>query len=341
MDKDALLKLIQDWTNNVPLLIIGSGASVPYKLPTMWELGNHLKKSISFTTPDDTAQFDSFKALFDKHNDLETALNELQLRPNVLGEIVAKTWEVINQSDIAAYDQFVSGVEFPLANLIKYLMNTAIKKVSIITTNYDRLAEYAASFAGAFVCTGYSQNYIGHFSNQIHTNNIASLKGYAGQANIWKVHGSLDWFKTQEENDIHLPLRQNIPANHKPSIVTPGLSKYFETHIEPYRTIFSQADNEIDTANGYLCIGYGFNDIHVQPKLITQIKSQKPIIVITKKLTDKTKQAIIGNSCKNYVLLEEDSDPKNTKVYTSAMGEGVLTGTSSWQLSEYLKLLKP
>ena len=38
--------------------------------------------------------------------------------------------------------------------------------------------------------------------------------------------------------------------------------------------IFAQADNEIENANGFLCIGYGFNGIHVQPKLIENIKSK-------------------------------------------------------------------
>jgi hypothetical protein len=43
MDKDALLKTLQDWTNRVPLVILSSGASVPFKLPSMWTLGEHLK----------------------------------------------------------------------------------------------------------------------------------------------------------------------------------------------------------------------------------------------------------------------------------------------------------
>jgi hypothetical protein len=49
MDFDALLKQLQDWTNRVPLIVLGSGASVPFKLPSMWVLGEHIKKSISFT----------------------------------------------------------------------------------------------------------------------------------------------------------------------------------------------------------------------------------------------------------------------------------------------------
>lgn len=341
MDFDALLKKIQDWTNKVPLVILGSGASATFGLPTMWALGEYLKKSISFTDADDQNQFEEFQVLLDDLKDLELALHELRIRPKVLNEIICKTWELVNTHDLEVYDQFISNkIEFPLAELTKYLVYSTDRKLSIITTNYDRLAEYAASIAGAFVCNGFAQNYMGHFTNLIHQNNIKSLKGFNGQVNIWKVHGSLDWFKTKQEEYIYLPLRHTIPTDFKPSIVTPGLSKYLETQLEPFRTILTQADIEIDSANGFLCIGYGFNDVHVQPKLIAQIKKNKPIIVISKEITDKTKQAIIGNKSKSYILIEE-ANATDTRVYSSLFPTPeIIPNVSYWTLAEYLKLIK-
>ena len=339
MEKEELVKQLQRWTNNIPLIILGSGASVPFRLPSMWVLGEHIKNSVSFTSSKDRKQFGKFIEKFDATGDLETTLTELQLTPNVLAEIVNKTWELVSKADLDAYEHFINNdFDFPLANLLKHFLNTAGKKASIITTNYDRLAEYASSIAKAVICTGYSQNLIGHFSNSIQLNNLASLKGYNGQVNIWKVHGSLDWFKSKEDENIQLPNRQNIPEDYSPLIVTPGLTKYSETHNEPYRTIFTQADSEIEQANGFLCIGYGFNDIHVQPKLITQIKNNKPIIVITKELTPKTKQSIINNNCKNYMLIEE-ANSKDTRIFSSKFGEVIFEDTRYWELGEYLKLI--
>ncbi len=71
MDIDTLLKQLQSWTNKVPLIILGSGASVPFCLPSMQALGNYIKNDITFTDADDQAQFEEFKTLFDKNNDLE------------------------------------------------------------------------------------------------------------------------------------------------------------------------------------------------------------------------------------------------------------------------------
>jgi hypothetical protein len=341
LDFNSFLKRLQDWTNRIPLIVVGSGASVPFNLPSMWQLGEFLKNHVVLAEKDDIDQFEQFKLLLDKYGDLERALQEIQLRPNVLNEIVYKTWEIVNIHDLEAYDKIVDNKrDFPFANLITHLLSAANRKVSIITTNYDRLVEYAASIAEAFICTGYSQNYFGHFSNTIHQNYLSSLKGYKGQVNIWKVHGSLDWFKTNDDEDIQLPLRKHIQTGFRPSIVTPGISKYYETHNEPYRTIFTQADNEIDIANGFLCIGYGFNDIHVQPKLIAQIKREKPIIVITRKLSDIAKKSIIDNKCKHYLLLEEDANPNDTKLYSSDFGEQIIKDVKYWTLEQYLKLIK-
>ena len=82
MDIDALLKLIQDWTNRIPLIILGSGASVPFRLPSMQSLGEHLKNNISFSDPEDISQFEDFKSILDKGNDLETTLLQVQLTVN-------------------------------------------------------------------------------------------------------------------------------------------------------------------------------------------------------------------------------------------------------------------
>jgi hypothetical protein len=339
MDFELIIKNLQTWTNNVPLIVLGSGASIPYGLPSMWNLGEHLRKSIRMSELQDRQQFNEFIKKLEETEDLELALAEIPLNQKVLSEIIVKTWELINKYDLEAYEKLINDDEFPLAELTKYLIYPTDQKLSIITTNYDRIAEYAASLAGAFICNCFTYNYIGHFTNLIHQNNCKAIKGFKGQVNIWKVHGSLDWYKTMDESTIQLPLRPKIPIGLSPCIVTPGLSKYFQTHIEPFRTILTQADAEIDNAKGFLCIGYGFNDIHVHPKLITQIKNNKPIIVLTKELTHKTKDAIIGK-CKSYILLEQ-ANTQDTRVYSSFFpGPTTIPMTNYWSLNDYLNLIK-
>lgn len=339
MTNEPLLKQIQKWTNTVPLVVLGSGASVPYNLPSMWVLGNHLINTIHFSEDINKDSFEDFKRKFDETNDLERALTEANPNAEVVSKIVNATWSFINEADLTAYDYIICSTnDVPLSRLIKHYLNTANSKLSIITTNYDRIAEYASSLAKAFIYNGYTQNHIGYFSEKIRNNQLNKLRGFDGQVNILKVHGSLDWFKTTNDDNVQLPLRRCIPDGFSPSIVTPGNSKYLHTHSEPYRTIFTMADEEIKAAEGYLCIGYGFNDVHVQPNLIDQIRNGKPIIVITKKLTDQTKQAIIDNNCKNYVLVEQEGESA-TRFISSYYGEYIEDNSSYWELSEFLTLI--
>ena len=76
MEKEEILKQLQSWTNSIPLIILGSGASVPFKLPSMWVLGEHIKNSIKFTNSEDQKQFKEFIVEFDKTGDLETTLTK-------------------------------------------------------------------------------------------------------------------------------------------------------------------------------------------------------------------------------------------------------------------------
>jgi len=338
---EDLLKQIQDWANSVPLIVLGSGASIPHGLPSMWRLGEHLKDSISFSNPDCQAQFETFKDKLNTLKDLEKTLLELNLQEDVWKRIVNETWKLINDHDLQAYESIIADDNrFPLVTLTKHLLNSSKRKVTIVTTNYDRIAEYAAGLSSAMICTGYCNNLIGQFSSSVYDNNYSRLNGYGGQVNIWKVHGSLDWFKTSSGLDIHLPLRHSIPDNCEASIVTPGLTKYYQTHIEPYRTILTQADREIEDANGYLCIGYGFNDMHVHPKLVSQIKKNKPIIVITKELTDGTKKTIIDGKCTNYILIEQ-ANSSDTRMYLSTTPTPIVfSNVNYWSLEGFLNLIK-
>ncbi|WP_124643281.1 SIR2 family protein [Amniculibacterium aquaticum] len=340
MNED-LLALIQKWINNVPTIILGSGASVPYKIPGMFDLGMYIKENCSFTEEFDKIAFKLFTDKFEQTEDLETSLLDIKVTQNVVNSIVSKTWECINNADLEAYDKILaSEYQLPLKDFLFYLIKASDHKVSVITTNYDRIVEYASSEINAYINNTFSQNYIGKSTTALSKILPANLHGYNGIVEILKVHGSLDWFKSKEDIKYQLPLRKTIPNGYVPSIVTPGVSKYEETHNEPYRTIFSKADSTIENSKSFFCVGYGFNDSHFQPKLIDQIKSGKPIIVLARTLTEKAKQSIIGNNCKNYFLFEKAGD-NQTRIYSSKYEEPIIEESNIWSFDEFInKVLK-
>jgi len=122
MTDDDLNKIAiqaQKYIEDVPVIVLGSGASVAFGLPTMWELSEYLKSNIKIETND---QWDKFVNLLDDGTDLETALHKVSLDDETTKELIIKTWELINPKDIEVFFNSLSKPEyFSLTKLIDKL----------------------------------------------------------------------------------------------------------------------------------------------------------------------------------------------------------------------------
>lgn len=334
--KDEIAQVIQKYLEKQPLIILGTGATIPHTMPSMDDLANHIKVSIN----DKSSEWKYFLSELSKTKNLELALHNVQLNNSLIEQIIFQTWNLVNENDLRVYKYILSKMHlhsFDLNRLFAKLLQSHPKHVQVVTTNYDRIAEYSADLAGANVYTGFTGKYIQYFA---HTD--PKFIPNDNRIDIWKVHGSLDWFLKKEANIIYsTPLAKEIPDNSIPRVVTPGIYKYQETHHEPYRTVISKADEAIINATCFLCVGYGFNDEHIQPKLVQQVQQKnKPIVSVTKKLSDKGKSLLLDNSVKAMVLEEEDSDSSNTKVtyfYDGNQQIEFLKG-DYWKLDRFLTI---
>lgn len=163
--------------------------------------------------------------------------------------------------------------------------------------------------------------------------------GYEGQVSVLKVHGSLDWFRDATDDVVGVPLARTIPPNTQPLVVTPGVTKYRAVHKDPFRTVMTAADAVLRGASCYVCVGYGFNDEHVQPILVNRVmKSNIPLVVVTKQLTEPTRKAFLSNPPKKFIFLEEAEG--GTTVYNPDHHRGVrLDDVSVWRLDNFMRLI--
>lgn len=213
------------------------------------------------------------------------------------------------------------------------MFKSSLKMLNIVTTNYDRLAEYACDQGRIHHYTGFTH---GFFRQLAPPTEITSAR----RANIWKVHGSLDWFQSPLEDTVALSNNQGIPDNYQPQIVTPGTQKYQKTHLEPFRSIIKNADQAINEASSYLCIGYGFNDEHIQPKLMVKCVRQKtPITIITYTLSESAKNLILDGKAQNYLAIERGETDGQSIVYSSLDKSPLTVEKNIWSLEGYLSLI--
>jgi len=329
-------KQAQNYYGKAPLIVLGSGASAAHGLSGMGALAAHLIKhtDILGLSPVDEVSWDQFCQLLTYGVDLESALHQVSVSEELTVRVIKATWSLINSEDIQTFRNCLQDrTIFPLGRLITHMFRSSLKKINIVTTNYDRLAEYACEQERLHHYTGFSH---GFFRQLAPADEITISR----KVNIWKVHGSLDWFKSPLEDIVALSNIDDIPNNYEPQIVTPGAQKYHRTHLEPYRSIINNADQAITAAGSYLCIGYGFNDEHIQPKLIAKcVRQNSPITIITYALSEATRKHILDGNAQNYLAIERGITDDQSVVYSSLQDTPITVDKNIWSLNGYLKLI--
>jgi len=333
MDYKDCLQQIQKYLENSPLIVLGSGSSADYGIPLMDELSDEIKKhNVKF----DPMEFESLCKNLASMN-LEKALDETNLSETSLNTLRKIVWEYINERDLLflkKLSQDKSG--FSLADLLKIFIQPTPNTVTVVTTNYDRLTEYASDLIGATTVTGFEGNIIRKIDFPKAVLQQKRVRARERVVNVWKVHGSLDWFLKNNGDIVSYPITMEIPSNYNPLIIAPGKEKYNLMYSEPYRDIIAQADSAFSKAGSFLCIGYGFNDDHIQPKLIEQIKKEKPIVSLCRIASDACKQNIMTANVKKFAIIEYSSDGKTL---VSGNGYSEIYDGNFWKLPDFVKII--
>ena len=320
-----------------PVLVLGSGASAAHGVPGMAALAMHLtlqSPPADWTTAENQ-EWISFLAHLRSGADLENALQEVRPTERQTRFIAVSTRLFLLSSDIAVLRAVLSDRRtLPLSRLYRHLFDSTHTTIQVVTPNYDRIAEYAADAAEFATFVGFSGGYLQTMSRGQRPR--ASMDSRQSRTvEIWKVHGSLDWFEDNSGQAVSVKGAFEVPDSFSPLMITPGLDKYRLTHGEPFRTIIGCSDKALESARAYFCIGYGFNDSHVQTKLIERCnRDSVPLVVITKELTGAAKKFLVGGRCHRYLAIEENS--AGARIYMHSVPGGFDVPQALWRLDKFL-----
>lgn len=336
---DTAVTLAQNCIKTNPLIILGSGASAGYGVPGMWALGQHLSGLTlpAGTTKAEQEAWERFLVELPKTN-LEQALTDITLSNAITKLIIESTWKFLNPEDLRIFLEVCSDRKFlALSKLYQHLFSSTSREVHVVTPNYDRLAEYAANAAGFSVYTGFNYGHLAHRASSPPPK-IYEGKVLARTVSVWKVHGCFGWFADADGVVTGLPPMEKIPTGMEPVIITPGIEKYRRTHDEPFRTVMHCADKCIQNASAYFCVGFGFNDQHLQTLLIERCQSEDvPLVLITQKISDTAKFLFDNKKIRRYLALEQDG--VDTKMYSTEYPAGInIPSSSIWKLDEFLSI---
>lgn len=151
MDWDGCANLAQSYLENSPLIVLGSGASMPYGLPSMRNLAEAIEAD---PVVKDDPEFANLCQAIDASG-LEAAIDSVQLRTETIEHIRTVTWETINRHDMKFFDTNQLSPPKEFVELLNKVIAPAPNKAVVVTTNYDRLPEYAADGIDATSITGF------------------------------------------------------------------------------------------------------------------------------------------------------------------------------------------
>ena len=315
-NNEEIFTLLQNFLKSPPLIVWGSGATIPFGLPSMWHLNEVLKTEID--------DFD------DTSENLEIELGKEKYIEQ-MPEIKKTIWNMVNDSDVSVLNRIIAN-ENGEFNGVKLLLERFIdphpQVINIVTTNYDRVLEHIMSYHNFSFSDGFNGKVLSIFDESQFRNQK--------NVNIIKVHGSLNWF----EVDTEIRYMSGNLEDKPPQIIAPGKNKYQEAFNRPYRELIQKSDNLINDASSFLVVGFGFNDEHLTPKIKAKVNSGVPIVLITKEVTENTFNEL--TNAQKYILLEELEEGKTKITYKenqSSEQQIIEIDGNFWQLNEFMEIL--
>ena len=333
-------EIAQECISKAPVIILGSGASAAYGIPGMPALKAHLLATAApiDATPNEITEWEAFKKHLETV-DIETALTDVRLPEAMTRHVVVSTWDFLAPYDALVFQRLLENRKlFPLTRLYHHIFSSIHREINVVTPNYDLLAEYAADAGEMCHYTGFGYGHL-RLRAKAHTPKIHLGGSPARTVNIWKVHGSFDWFRDKAGVVMALPSTNKRPTNADPVIVTPGIEKYRLTYDEPFVSIKQGADLALQSASAYFCIGYGFNDTHMQTKLIDRCRTEAvPLVLITKQISPTAVAFLKSGQCQRYMAIEESGS--GSRMYTAEYPNGVdIPNHGYWSLDQFLTMV--
>ena len=178
--------------------------------------------------------------------------------------IVLQTSQLMVPAELKAIESVINGDKKLRLTCLLDRVSAVLENLTILTTNYDRLAEVACERAGYHVDTTALGEYGADFNPQL--SQYKSCRGilqrgrsyqlqHCPRALILKPHGSLDWYRSKE-GIIKSSIALQLPR----AIITPGLNKYREGYMPPFDRHRELVNTKVRSASKLVVVGYGFND---------------------------------------------------------------------------------
>jgi len=229
------------------------------------------------------------------------------------------------------------------ARLLKRLFSGAPQNaecIPVITTNYDTLIELFCDLADLPLDTGFAgfrrrRARSGTVFQTQYRRTIAPRRQSAiyehrpcVNVRLMKPHGSITW-----QSVDGLPIEVLDDQSDAPrEIAIPGPTKYEDTLINRlFDGMRAEMNAAVNRASALLCLGFGFNDAHLDGAIRTRLEAGMPTLILTRDFTPNI-EAIIERY-PNVVGVQRQGSGAEAR----RDGEVVSLTAPVWELDVFLK----
>ncbi|EES73128.1 hypothetical protein POTG_02228 [Paenibacillus sp. oral taxon 786 str. D14] len=343
---------IEDAIKLNPVFIVGSGLSAGAGISTMGQLATYLIQNVRTEEFSDQErhEWEQIKAkLITEKKGLEEALQDSgeAISKSLLREIIQQTWSCISSDEQKLLLDISNNLDpTGFVRYFKKFKNSNTEIIHIITTNYDHLIEWSASSCGWRVWDGFDEGTIGSPLPLTELNRRMKTISFVGRKpvtlthhhlRIYKPHGSLSWFrlpdgqlrKVQGVGNYLIPMLGKVHI--VPTIVTPGIGKYLETHQEPYNMVLSEMKHVLDNSKALIFLGFGFNDLHIQGSFDSILRNDSiPKIILAMELSANAKKLIENQQLRNFVAVQKDTLGHGSEIISDKIKSFKTTQPEHW-----------
>ena len=188
---------------------------------------------------------------------------------NIIKQIIINNCTIIMPED-APHKEFLKRIT---ARKLKH------NRLKLFTTNYDMLFEQAANECGFTMIDGFTFTFPRVFNGNNYdydivirkNSRIAAQENYASKVfHLYKLHGSLDWVRDSESDQIR---KCDFANNKKPVMIFPSSIKYEASYEQPFFEMLSRFQTELRMDNALLIIiGYSFGDKHINSMIFEALE---------------------------------------------------------------------
>jgi len=346
---------LQNVIRSIPALIVGSGHSCAYGLPTMQDIGSYLLSELPqlLTESDSIRLWERISESIEK--DFEEGLNGLSASDKGVDELLHAMRRLITvlfrERCSASECCFLSEGLFENPNKVGLLRLTKMvyrgcspntAGIDIITTNYDTLMELLCDAAGLPVQTGFQGHRFRGFApdtlvNPIYSQRTVSEKrrvkrdfNIVRSVRILKPHGSVNWVIDRGRPVEMLAYGDSDEG----AIIVPGPFKYKDALVNSvFDEIRMIMNNVLKSTPAVVAIGFGFNDDHLQSIIKDRLSLGMPMIILTKEWTKSIENMI--DSYNSIIAFEQNGEG----AMCAWKGKRFRMNTPVWELDSFLKLV--